>query len=954
MRHTVPIAALAFAALLALSVESGALEARDYSTFRAEIEKAFLNMGLRLEDMRIRPDYVKPDKFRLSLVDSIMMNPADMLERVDGLARRVDNSADVFAIHSTLWEAMDVEARTPRGRRHGLSGVRDVLGKLDHLPPGLGAGIRHYMSNLDRLSHSRDDAISKVMDYAAFLRAEAPSLVTPQAEYENAGPFELNQLEKLEVALADSVLSLSELVDLPALAGMCALSMKSAENLGVALRLTAPAAEEHERYSGRKIDFGGVLCEATGTVAYMGVTPHGPVVIGGHGDNTYIGCFALIADPGGNDRYLLADNQGVNFRLIIDCRGDDVYESTDEAGLAGIMFGTSVLMDMEGDDIYRAGDMSLGAAIYGGALLLDSAGDDIYSGGAFSEGAGFLGVGTMVDGGGNDTYIAGMQSQGFGYVMGSGVILDRDGNDAYYTRMSRKDILRYEDHYLTLSQGCAFGSRPDYSGGIGLLIDSNGNDLYYSDIFGQGVGYWFSVGGLIDRHGHDHYCSYQYAQGSGVHLAFGLLLDEQGNDFYQSKGVSQGCGHDLSLGLLADFSGNDCYTVTDLSQGAGNANGTGIIYDAGGIDAYSSKNKVNVSGYGNYRREFGSIGLQVDLSGEDYYSARGRNDALWESGKYGMGMDMPGEAGPPGGDILTDEIVLVVRDYSPEELFILASRGEPRFRQWRSYAFDRMVEDTTATIGYLRSVLDTKDARERHTIKDILLRIGSSSVPMLCDAVRNGDERAAAEASWILGLIRDPEAFDALMELSQAEAWKQRSNALNALAKLEGLSVRQKEALERRVGKALSDAGEVYYARKDAAYAAGRQGLGGLVPLLVKSLKAGHYSVRYACAEALRDLSGEYEDRIYRELDGSLDGFSGPSLVNALYAAEELSDRLKLALVDSALERPKVREAYAAVAVKRLLGTVLDERGRREREEKLAALLPEDVWEPANLIDGGR
>jgi len=951
MRPVMAAVAAALLTVLYVPAPSLALSTDQYEAFDYAIEEAFLNMGMTPGDMRIRHDYADPDKFRLTLVDSLMRNPASLLEQVDRLARKVEHSAVMFSLYATMWDAMDVEPATA-SKGDGTHRLKDVAGRLDHIPGDMKVHLRRYIGNLGRMSHSLSVARERVSSHIEFLETEASALVTPQAEYEDVGPFELHDLEETDSVLADSVLCLSELIDLPHLAGMCALSMRSAENLGVGLRLATLDVDKHERYNGKSMSFNGMVCEVTGKVAYMGLTPYGPVVIGGHGDNTYTGCFALIADPGGNDRYTLNHHPDVSFRLIIEYRGDDVYESRDETGVAGIRFGTSILMDLDGDDTYRAGHMSLGSATYGGALLFDARGDDLYEAGSFSQGAGFLGVGALVDGEGNDTYVAGMQSQGFGYVMGSGILLDKMGNDTYYAKMSQKDILRYEDHYLTLSQGCAFGARPDYSGGIGLLIDSRGNDLYYSDIFGQGVGYWFSVGGLVDRHGHDYYCSYQYAQGSGVHLAFGLLLDEQGNDFYQSKGVSQGCGHDLSLGLLADFSGNDCFTVTDLSQGAGNANGTGILFDADGRDSYSSKSEVNVSGYGNFRRDFGSIGLQLDLVGEDYYSARGRNDALWESGQYGLGMDVPGEAPTPEGDILIDEMELVEKPYTSRELFILASRGEPRFKQWQTYGFDRMVEDTAASVEYLRTVLDTKVARERHTIKDILRKIGSPSVPMLSAAVREDNDLARSEASWVLGLIGDAEAFGALMELSRAEGWKQRSSALGALAKLDGLSPAEKHALEERVKEIFGDPGEVFYVKKDAAFTTGRQQLTGAIPWLVESLESDHYSVRYASAEAMRDLSEGHGDRVFEELRGRFASLSSLATANALYAAGGLSDGQKLAIVDMLLAGDMSGDIHVGVAAARLLGTVEGGSARARREEGLLAALPAEAsWQARALLE---
>ena len=718
--------------LITLAAACGSADSDRIEEFKQDLTATLSNMGLATSDLRIRHDYAEPDAFRIPLVDSLMHDPVSLLEQVETLAGEIEAESLAAEIAYLLWEAMSVEPDDPRGAASGRTETKDVAGRLAHLPHGLRHALSTYLNRLKTAGELRARAVGAIEQHLDFLCANYPALVTPSDEYEEAGPFELYELEKAEEALTDSVLKVSEGIDIGAVASMTYVAIQAAEDIRVDIEHLLPLRAGYVRYRDGKAGFGNGRVTVTGKIAYLGLTEFGPVVIGGPGRNRYSGCFALIVDTGGDDVYELTHQGEVSFRLIVDYGGNDIYESSDSAAVAGAVFGTSILMDCAGSDTYRSDNISLGAAICGGGLLLDGAGDDSYSSGGFSQGAGFLGLGILRDAGGNDTYVAEMQSQAFGYVMGSGLLFDRAGHDTYLTTMAQTDILRYDDHFLTLSQGCAFGSRPDYSGGIGLLIDSAGNDLYSSDIFGQGVAYWFAVGALIDRGGHDRYCSYQYAQGAGIHLAFGLLLDESGDDYYQSKGVSHGCGHDLSLGLLVDFSGNDCFTATDLSQGAGNANGTGILYDADGMDSYSVKNTVNVNGYGNYRREFGSVGVHIDARGSDYYSARGGDRSLWESGKYGLGIDIPGEAGNPRGDLKVNEVPFKQRDFTPSELFILSSRGEPRFSAWRKFAFETMVEDSLRTIEYLRTVLDTKDARERHTIKDILRDIGEPAIPMLC------------------------------------------------------------------------------------------------------------------------------------------------------------------------------------------------------------------------------
>jgi hypothetical protein len=146
---------------------------------------------------------------------------------------------------------------------------------------------------------------------------------------------------------------------------------------------------------------------------------------------------------------------------------------------------------------------------------------------------------------------------------------------------------------------------------------------------------------IYDSTGNDNYQSFQYAQGAATHMTLGILIDEWGQDVYQGKGLMHGVGHDYSCAIILDRHGDDIYTAYDLSQGAGSANGAGILIDNEGDDRYFVKSVSNTQGYGNPRRDFGSIGLFLDLGGEDDYSGNGQDNHYWRSdSKWGGGMDV--------------------------------------------------------------------------------------------------------------------------------------------------------------------------------------------------------------------------------------------------------------------------------------------------------------------------
>lgn len=522
------------------------------------------------------------------------------------------------------------------------------------------------------------------------------------------------------------------------------------------------------------------------------------IAIGDAGKNIYNGHFDLIIDIGGDDVYNMSNEilTGHNFSCIMDFAGNDFYNTYSDFGLAGAVFSTSMIFDKAGNDIYKSRRGSLGAAIGGIGLLYDEAGDDIYEGNSFSQGAACFGIGLLYDKNGNDTYIANTCSQAFGMTQGIGSIIDEKGNDSYLISPRSLDIGRYEDHYVSMCQGYGLGLRPYYAGGIGLLLDCEGNDIYNTDIFGQGGGYWYALGCLIDKKGNDKYNGYQYSQGAGIHLAVGLLQDDEGWDFYQSNGVSQGCGHDYGFGLLFDQKGNDNYSAYSLSQGAGNANGIGMFIDTEGRDGYLNKEPGNCRGYGNPRREYGSLGIFLDGSGTDFYSEPGYDSTLSNSSLWGTFNDAAALDEVPNqvsGENYKVEMN-TTRNFSQDELFIMAKTIEPRFSKWQEYGFNKLVEDSTNTAEYILKYLDTDDHRVSLVLRNLAFKIGTSMSEVFKREIRKtlaseGVQRGLnfnqlSFVCYLYGETRNPSAKEELLLLSYDENIRVRSSAINALGKI--------------------------------------------------------------------------------------------------------------------------------------------------------------------------
>lgn len=604
------------------------------SLFAAGFDELLSYLLLTRGDFTFRDDYTDCDSFRMAIVDTLMRHPLRMMPFVDTTAGRlVDFDANHRAIFAYLADLFGPSADAGQSVGAATSAtpapaasvkIKNLPGRLDE-PLTAICGILSAMQETLRCRMGGDWNSER----NRFIAGQFKELLLEDPADENRSAEEIDSMQQVEEQYARRF-------------------AKTAIDLGRAPLLESLTADtldilaEVERvYTLMTTDEDLKKRAGSGKPLLTMDSPYGRIVVGGGGPDVYRGDYFIIIDPGGDDGYYLTyDITRPHPTLIVDCAGNDFYKAETDFALACGAFANSFLIDYAGDDSYQGGNFSVAAGYFGSGILWDKKGNDRYFGDTFTQGAGTFGLGLLIDDDGADSYTGSLYCQGFGFVRGIGGIIDSRGNDTYTVQSKYKDILRYDDHYISLSQGFAYGIRPILSGGYGFIADYAGNDVYVSDIFGQGSSYWWSLGMLYDRAGNDQYISYQYAQGAGAHMAVGILLDEAGNDVYRAHGVSQGCGHDYSCGWLLDRGGNDIYSSFDLSQGAGSANGIGIVTDIGGDDGYYIFKKSNSQGYGNPRRDYGSIGFMLDLGGADHYDGNGVNDRFWRTvSKWGGGLD---------------------------------------------------------------------------------------------------------------------------------------------------------------------------------------------------------------------------------------------------------------------------------------------------------------------------
>ena len=612
------------------------LRADDYRFPLDTINHSLNVIGIDTSDVGFHPNWVDRDAFRLDLIDSLTRRPLgipyhlksngdllldstrSVLDHYLLLQSQLQNPAIVDRDSLTTWQQKTVDYF------NNFIKIRRDCDSLAHYVSQtiFAIAATKQLSLLRELSPEVQHFLTDT--FTVFLQEEEKDVDRPLEE--------MDEIQKYHEQLTIRFKNLSETNNLRGFAGVETAVITAHQNL--------------VDWLDRNPDLVDRLAKCDLLSQFKDVsTPLGRVAVRGTGSDRYEGFFDLIIDFGGDDEYYPTRSADFRNQIIIDLSGHDRYFARSAHAIGAGFFSTGILDDWAGNDFYVSGDFSLGCGLFGTGILIDRAGDDTYKGNIGCQAASSFGVGLLLDSAGRDTYNAALYSQGFGFIMGASALIDRTGNDSYAAGWKYGDILRYEDHYISLSQGFGYGLRPYFSGGVGLLIDGAGNDQYAADIFGQGASYWYALGGLLDYGGNDNYIAYQYAQGAATHMCLATLIDITGDDLYSSKGVSQGCGHDVAFGLLLDCSGNDQYSATDLSQAAGSANGIGMLVDLSGDDGHIARVQTNTHGYGNPRREFGSIGLFLDLGGIDAYRGFGKDNTYWVTpSKWGIGVDLNSEA----------------------------------------------------------------------------------------------------------------------------------------------------------------------------------------------------------------------------------------------------------------------------------------------------------------------
>ncbi len=838
-----------------ISFSLKAQEVADSTYEHDALERLTALLNLKMSDIAFRDDYTEKDVHRLQAVADLMAHPYGMIAFTEGMKDNCSggNPGTVlkYAFKNLKKVGQESKSRNLMSELPSLSyGSINMYYNSDEFNQLL-LRARSYLNEILPAAADSSLALLSKSEKVFLLHRFKEALLEDTAD-EFRSVEELDSIQQAEEEYIQQFVEFSHKIRIDYLLNA---GVQTAIDLFEEINLLTKEINKGN------FDIGRILADTTALPMQVGraefLGRHSGWKIGGLGNDVYSGDYEFIFDFGGDDYYdLTYDPDNPHSCIIIDLSGNDIYTAKSEFCLGSGCFSAGFLFDLGGDDVYKGSNFSCGSGYFGLGLLYDANGFDQYYGDIHAQGAATFGIGIIIDKTGNDIYSAALSSQGYGMTEGFGSIIDIEGKDTYIAGTKYKESIGLAGvnvHYLTLSQGFGQGLRPYTSGGIGSILDYEGNDNYLTDIYGQGSSYWWSLGLLYDGGGNDQYVSYQYAQGAGIHMSCGILLDQSGDDFYRGKGLMQGCGHDYGCGLILDRNGSDTYQASDLSQAAGSANGIGIFIDDRGDDTYYVKKASNTRGYGNPRREFGSIGLFADLNGTDNYVGGGENNSYWQTdSKWGGGFDI--ELIPSESDSTEEEkdkpvvkspqgkTVVERVDY----FFVMASSGELKYRDMVQPAMDSLIAMGKAAVPRILEKIDTKDARESHAINSILVGIGSAALPDLLKNLIFDDTLRVSRVCRALGEIGDSSAVNGLINISNHSDWRVRSGAAVALGK-----IGDSRANETITGL-LDDSDEMV--RKSAAVSCGRLKTEEAIDKLVHLLGDSFYGAALTASETLQQF----------------------------------------------------------------------------------------------------
>jgi len=278
---------------------------------------------------------------------------------------------------------------------------------------------------------------------------------------------------------------------------------------------------------------------------------------------------------------------------------------------------------------------------------------------------------------------------------------------------------------------------------------------------------------------------------------------------------------------------------------------------------------------------------------------------------------------------------------TPEELFLRASSSALQFEHMREPSRHILVRDYGRSLPYLVTQLDTDDARERHALEDVLVRIGPAAAGPVIDGLvlearRADTTRGARLAAAVLGKLGEASAVQPLASIHDHRDWKVRGAVAGALgrigvgdavAPLVLLLEDQDEAVRKSAAVGLKRVA-IRATDPDSPDAETAGALDSdVVESLVQALGDSNYAVRYSASDALGRIGEPALIRLLRVVSNG----SGEARLMALRSVGVVGSIAALEPLASTLEDPDWTVRAFAVSAMGSIGLDGDSRSAVER-----------------------
>lgn len=525
------------------------------------------------------------DAYRLPITDLCLDKPVEAASKLTGIHARAGRS--VFDLLSLCRTELLADTSGDASSAAGLPDIKIPLA----IPEAFHEAMRGLVAAVYRASSETKASLGKLTgEEKRALLEGLPRFATPEFEVE---------FSKVKTADQAKLLELLAKVDLSRIR---MAAQRLAFDISGPAKALADIAKRRTFRGQIEFVAGNVPVEFSGVESneHSGRAAQLAVDLGGN--DRYTGRYgagpgyaSVLLDLGGDDVYDVPDlsiGAGVTgIGIAMDFGGKDVFRGKSlcfGAGLAGV----GVFLKEGGDDFYACQSMGQGYAQFGIGLCVDTAGIDHYQAAMNAQGAASTqGVGWLVDLAGDDTYRAGgvilnsplfadihySNAQGFGTGYredtgglsgGIGLLTDLSGDDAYI--------------------GETYCQAASYWFGMGSLYDAKGHDTYRAYHYSQSSAMHLCGAFLFDLAGDDSYAvTWGACHAIGHDYGVAFFLDRAGDDLYASRDASPGTGNANGLGVFIDGAGQDRYIGPPATGNPARGTGSlGVFVDMNGPDKF--------------------------------------------------------------------------------------------------------------------------------------------------------------------------------------------------------------------------------------------------------------------------------------------------------------------------------------------------------------------------------